>query len=470
MTKLPTDAGSLASQSKSVENNQEELGAMSKLISAMQRKTRLAIAVALTGAAVIGPLGYASAQEPIKLGVVAFLSGPASEPMGIPGRNGAELVIDAINSGELPAPYSSKGLGGRQIEPEYVDEAGGNSRQVEEFRSLVRRRGADAVVGYISSGSCGAVAPVAENLKTLTVFATCGAVSLFENGEYDYVFRTIAHVASDNIAAALYLRDNMPGLKSYTGINQNYAFGQENWLVFHAAMESIMPHAKLAGTPLWPKLFAGQFGADISALMLGDAELIYSSFWDGDLEAFVLQSNVRGLADRKKLLFSIGANSVYSLGRQMPDGVIIGAHGPYGILAADVDTPLNRWFIKAYSERYGKLPVETSYQYAQTIVALKAAADKAMASGEDGLTLDQIRAALKGLEFESLSTTVRMTLGNGHQAVHENGYGVIRWNEEKGEAAVVDRQFYPVECVMPPQEMKSLEWIKAGMQGSSCIK
>ena len=41
---------------------------------------------------------------------------------------------------------------------------------VTEFRNLVQRDDVDAVVGYVSSGSCLAVTPVAEELKPLTVF------------------------------------------------------------------------------------------------------------------------------------------------------------------------------------------------------------------------------------------------------------------------------------------------------------
>ena len=90
-------------------------------------------AVAFTLAAALA--APAAAQE-YRLGIVTFLSGGAAGPFGIPARNAAELVIDTLNAGKLPAPYNTKGIAGRQIAPIVIDEAGGASKQVTEYRNL----------------------------------------------------------------------------------------------------------------------------------------------------------------------------------------------------------------------------------------------------------------------------------------------------------------------------------------------
>ena len=125
-------------------------------------RTVAAAAVGVTLASASAQVAHA--QEKLKVGIVAFYTGAAAGPFGIPARNAAELIIAAINNGEIPAPYASKGVGGLEIEPVYVDEAGGTTKQVTEYRNMVQRQGVEAVVGYISSGSCLAVAPVAEEL------------------------------------------------------------------------------------------------------------------------------------------------------------------------------------------------------------------------------------------------------------------------------------------------------------------
>ena len=272
----------------------------------------------------------ATAKEEIRVGIVTFLSGPAAGPFGVPGHQGAELLIEAINAGELPPPYDTPGFAGAQLLPIFVDESGGNTKQVAEYRNLVQKQGVDAVIGYISSGSCLSVAPVAEELKMLTIIPVCGSPRLLEERGNDYVFRTTGHAVGDGVAAALYVRDRFGDANAFTGINQNYAWGQDSYKFFDLAMSSINPEIKGSDNPQFPKLFAGQFGTEISTLSLDQAALVHSSFWDGDMEAFVLQAGVRGFFQKKTFISTLGASAVDRLGKGFPEGVVMGTRGEYG--------------------------------------------------------------------------------------------------------------------------------------------
>ena len=133
--------------------------------------TRIFRAFIVVCAAALGSTA-AFAQQPIKIGIVTFLSGPAAGPFGVPARNGFELTAELLNSGGVPGLYATKGIGGRPVELIVIDEAGGPQKQVAELRNLAQR--VDYVIGYISGGDCLAVAPVAEELKKLTVLFDCG--------------------------------------------------------------------------------------------------------------------------------------------------------------------------------------------------------------------------------------------------------------------------------------------------------
>ena len=137
--------------------------------------------------------GIASAQETFKLGIVSFLSGPAAESFGVPAVNGAKVVLDAFSKGQAPAPYDKPGFGGMKIEAVYVDENGGATKQVQELRNLYDREKVDAVLGYVGSGDCLAVAPAAEQMKKFLILYDCGTPRIFEDGKYNYVFRTASH-------------------------------------------------------------------------------------------------------------------------------------------------------------------------------------------------------------------------------------------------------------------------------------
>lgn len=432
----------------------------------MRQLRKLAIP-ALVAAALAPAALTAQAADTVKMSVVAFLSGPAAGPFGVPSRNGAEVIIAAINDGKLPAPYNTKGLAGRAIEAEYIDESGGNTKQVAEYRNMVEKRGVDVALGYISSGTCAALTPVAEELKKLTVYAVCGTPRIFEEGKPKYVFRTMSHATSDNVAAALYVKEHFPKISSYTAINQNYAWGQDSWRDFDATM-ALITKAKPSAKLQWPKIFQGQYSTEISALLLDKAELVHTSLWDGDLESFVFQGQTRGLFKKKKVIFTVAETSVYRLGKRMPDGLIVGARGPYGAIVRDHPSELNKWFIDAFKDRFGQYPSGPAYQYAQAVLAVKVAYDAAAKTAGSFPTQDQVIAALKGASFESFSTTVKMNLGDGHQASTENGYGITKWDAKAGELKLEKVKFYPAECVNPPEGMESVEWIKGGMKGAKC--
>ena len=335
------------------------------------------VALAAVAVSAVALAGAAQAKERISIAVPSFLSGPAAGPFGVPSRNGAELVIESINRGKLPAPYNTKGFAGAIADPIYVDESGGNTKQVAEYRNLVQKRNVDAVIGYISSGSCAALAPVVEELKRLTIFTVCGTPRVFEEASRTYIFRTMAHATADNVAAAHYVTTKFPEVNSYTGINQNYAWGQDSWRDFNLTMQNLKPGSKASAKLQFPKIFAGQYGSEISALSLDKSDLVHSSFWDGDLESFIFQGAVRGLFKKKKVVFTVGGTASYRLGKKMPDGIILGARGPYGVLVRDRKTALNEWFIKAYKDRYGVFPSGPAYQYGQGVLAAKIAYDNA---------------------------------------------------------------------------------------------
>jgi len=421
----------------------------------------------LIAALVLGAAPVMAEDPPtIKIGLVTFLSGGAAGPFGIPGRNGAELMIEAINAGTVPAPYNTKGVAGAQLETVLIDEAGNNQQQVTEYRKLVQKQDVDVVIGYISSGHCKAIAPVAEELGTLTIFYDCGTPQIFEDvvTSPKYLFRTGGTATMDNVAAARYVLASKPDLKSIAGINQNYAWGQDSWRDFSESMKQLKPDVTVA-TEQFPKIYAGQYGAEISALLSASPDVVHSSFWGGDMEAFVLQGSVRGVFQKSEVVLTAGETAMHRLGSQMPDGTILGARGPFGGFAPDSE--LNQWFRKQYFDRYNTWPTYPSYKAANALLGLKSAYEKA-AKGDKLPSTDEIIAALANLTFEGPGGTVKMALANGHQAVFGTAYGRYKYDKASGQASLTDVTTYKAECVNPPEGVKSLDWIQGGFKGAQC--
>ncbi len=427
-------------------------------------------ALSLALAAVLLAAGAVSAQT-VKLAVPTFLTGGGAPTYGFASRNGAELVVRAINEGTLPAPYDSVGLAGRKVELLLYDETGGGTKQVTELRNKVQKEGVDVVVGYISSGSCAAVARVAEELRVLTLMAICGTPRIFEElvTEPKYVFRIINHSTAGNVGAAHYIvkKRRNEARDGYIGINQNYAWGQDAWRDFSLAMQTLAPDIKPASKQQFPKLFSGQYGTEISVLLRAKQQLVHSSLWGGDLEALIAQGTARGLFNRKSFALTVGEITAHRLRSKFPRGQL--ARGPYGMYAAGVDTPMNKWFRSEYRKAYKEPPSSPAYHYADGILAAKYAHDKAMkANGGKFPSTDQVIKALEHATFDIVAAKVKMSLGKGHQAVTSDRWGYAEWDEAKGEVVVRDVAEFKAECVNPPEGVHAADWVKGGMKGAKC--
>lgn len=400
-----------------------------------------------------------------RIGVVTFLSGAAAGPFGVPAANAAKLAVEALNSSKVPAPYGKKGVNGLEIEMILLDEAGGATKQAEEFRNLVQRQKVDAVIGYISSGDCLAIAPAAEELGVPTLFFDCGTSKVFETVKNPkYLFRTGLDAVVDNIAAARYVAETRPNVKTVASIQQNYAWGQESWADFALALKGIKPEVKVVSEQ-WPKLGQGQYGAEISALSVSNPDVIHSSFWGGDMEALMLQGGARGLFDKKTVVLTAGETGLEHFKGQIANGTLIGGRGPFGAFAPK--NTLNDWFRPAFSAQFKEAPTYPAYKMVQAILGLKAAAEKSAKPGAMP-TADQVAQGLAGLSFEAPSGTVNMSRVKGHQAVQSVAFGEYQFDAKTGKASVTKVKTYAGECLMPPDGTNPADWIKAGFPGAKC--
>jgi branched-chain amino acid transport system substrate-binding protein len=170
---------------------------------------------------------------------------------------------------------------------------------------------------------------------------------------------------------------------------------------------------------------------------------------------------------RSQVVLSAADHVLPGLGDKMPDGVILGARGAYGLLSPK--SALNDWWWGLYERANKVYPVQAPYRMAQALLGLKLAVEKAMAAnGGKKPSGEQIATALAGLEWDSPAGRIRMVLGDGHQAIQETAIGKTRYDAAKKMVVLDDIQRFPAECVNPPASMKSEDWIKAGFPGAKC--
>lgn len=411
----------------------------------LSRKTALATVSALL---LCASAAQAQSDRSVRIGISTFLSG-AGAVFGVPARDAAELVAADINR--------QGGIKGAQVKLTFFDENQGVDNTVIEYKRLVESNQVDAMVIGLSSSTCLAVAPVAEQLKMPTLLWDCGTARLFEEQRYDHVYRTADYTPSNNVAAALYLLKDMPQVKTIAGINQDYAFGRDNWAAFKEAVQALQPDVKFVAE-LFPKLGTADYSTEISRLSALRPDVVFTTLWGGDMNTFVKQSSSRALFRTSRLVAPNGQSSLEQLGKTFPANAIVGMRGDsWAFNPAMRDNAQHRKFVEDFRAKTRAYPSFPAYHMAQALSAVRQALEQrwdghpatlktALLQGWDGLQLDDY--------------TGKLAIRADHQAMEGQLYGVSRPAEGQPFLTLSRLALIPPELVSPPVGEKTDDWLR----------
>jgi len=411
---------------------------------------RVAGAMALVAAYLqFGPALAQSKPSEIKIAIVQFLSG-AGAPHDASAVNTARLLTEQFNA--------AGGIEGVRLNTMYVDEAGSATDKVAEYRRLVQDEKITVAIGYTSSANCLAVAPVADELKTLTIFHVCANYRLIDKGVHRYVFRTAAHAASENISAALYVLATKPDLKTIAGLNYDYAYGRDSWDVFKRTILKLKPDVQVVGE-LWTKFLATEYSAEISRLLALKPDVIHTVNWGAGLTSLINQGETRGLFEQSLVMMTTGLLNQAEI---LPKGAAFSGRG-YHLQYPDPDKNAgNREYLRSYKAKFNSMPDYQGTFMAQAFYGLKAAIEKA-AKVKHGAwpTTEEIAAAMEGLEFDT--PRGRVLVRKDHEAVHEAMWGLTSGQKHPAFGYPILDQFrvFPAADVTPPEGKKTVEWIES---------
>jgi branched-chain amino acid transport system substrate-binding protein len=396
-----------------------------------------------------GPALAQSKPSEIKIAIVQFLSG-AGAPHDASAVNTARLLTEQFNT--------AGGIEGVRLNTMYVDEAGSAADKVAEYRRLVQDEKITVTIGYTSSANCLAVAPVADELKTLTIFHVCANYRLIDKGVHKYVFRTAAHAASENISAALYVLATKPDLKTIAGLNYDYAYGRDSWDVFKRTILKLKPDVQVVGE-LWTKFLATEYSAEISRLLALKPDVIHTVNWGAGLTSLINQGETRGLFEQSLVIMTTGLLNQAEI---LPKGAAFSGRG-YHLQYPDPDkTAGNREYLRSYKAKFNSMPDYQGTFMAQAFYGLKAAIEKA-AKMKNGAwpTTEEIAAAMEGLEFDT--PRGRVLVRKDHEAVHEAMWGLTSGQKHPAFGYPILDQFrvFPASDVTPPEGKKTVEWIES---------
>lgn len=396
--------------------------------------------------------GALAADKPseIKIGITGFLSGPASV-FGEPAKAASEILIEDINK--------QGGIGGVPLSATWVDEGVGGEHVLSEYRRLVQDGDVDAMFASISSGNCQKVAPLAEDLKILNIMWDCGTQKIFEENKYRYVFRTQANATPEMLSTLLYLLKTKPDFKTIAVVNQDYAWGRDSWNIFLTALKQLRPDVEVVAE-LFPKFGTPDFSTEITRLLALHPDVILSTSWGGDLDNFVRQSVQRGLTERSTFVLPLMESSLQRIGKDMPEGVIVGGRGDHYFLHPEFRNNAEfKSFVERYKAKTGAYPIYPVFHIAQALSALKGAYEKAMAAnGGAWPSKEQVVDAMEGLEFRGLGRKV--VIRADHQGVEDQMIGTTKHDPAYDFAVIDNMMIFPGDQITTPVGMESTEWLK----------
>ena len=262
------------------------------------------------------------------------------------------------------------------------------------------------------------------------------------------------------LAVLVYLLKTKPNFKTIAVVNQDYAWGRESWEIFSTALKQMKPDVQVVAE-LFPKFGAPDYSTEVSRLMALRPDVVFTTSWGGDLDTLVRQAGQRGLLQQSTFVLAIGKSSIQRLGKDLPEGLIIGARGDHWFLHPEKkDDAEFKAFNEAFKAKTGRWPIYPVYHMEQAFAALQGAYDKAIkANGGKWPTREQVVDAAASLEFVGFGRPVTLA-PEDNQGLEAQLVGVSKKADGFDHMVLDNMMIFDAAKITTPAGKKSVEWLK----------
>lgn len=329
----------------------------------------------------------AHADEVFKVGDVnSYSKFPGST---MPSRKAMQMVFDDVNA--------KGGVAGIKFEVVSRDDGASPATLNTVLQELVGTGQIDAIIGAGLSSTSLAAAAFAKQNKIIYIasHATTDALSL--DGGNDYTLRARTTIRG-MVGALMDEAKKNPG-KRWALVLPNYEFGLKIAEAIKAHLAADFPGVEIVAEQ-YPALGSMDAGATVQALLAANPDVIVNGMFGVDLPKLVREGDLRGLFEGRQVYSVLTGNPEYlrELKDEAPVGWVVTGWPYYA-----VERPENVEFVKAYREKYGEEPAESSlngYLAAKLLVSM---VEKAGSKDTEAM----LKAA-DGLQFSSPVGTVTM--------------------------------------------------------------
>jgi branched-chain amino acid transport system substrate-binding protein len=338
-------------------------------------KPKLIVALAATAAIALSAAA-AHAEEPLKIGIIATLSGPPAA-LGQQLRNGFALAVKNLGGK----------LGGRETELVVADDELKPDVAVGKVKTLIDRDKVDFVVGPIFSNILGAIAKPVTEAGVILISPNAGT-STFAGKECNpNLFVTSYQNDQIHEVSGQYAQDQ--GYKKAIIIVPNYQAGKDAAAGFkHKFSGDILDE-------IYVPLGQLDYSAELSRIASAKPDAIYAFLPGGMGVNFVKQYRQAGLADKVPFLSAFTVDeSTLPAQQDAALGMYAGSNW-----APNLDNPQNKAFVDGYLKEYNAVPATYAFQSYDTALLIDSAV---RAVKGDVSNKDAVRAALMKADFKSL--------------------------------------------------------------------
>jgi branched-chain amino acid transport system substrate-binding protein len=332
--------------------------------------------ILLAATAVLLGGSAAQAQEKLKIGVVATLSGPPAV-LGQQLRNGFNLAVKALGGK----------LGGREAEVIVVDDELKPDVAVSKVKALVERDKVDFVVGPIFSNILAAIMKPATEGGAILISPNAGT-SNFAGKDCNPNFFVTSY-QNDQVfgVSGKYAQD--AGIKKVFLMAPNYQAGKDALAGFKAFFKGEVVDE------VYVPLNQLDFATELAKIATAKPDAIYVFLPGGMGVSFVKQFRQAGLADKVTFLSAFTVDeSTLPAQQDAALGFFGGANW-----APDLDTPQNKAFVAAYEKEFGAVPATYAFQAYDAALLI----DSAVRAVQGNVAnKDALGAAMMKADFKSL--------------------------------------------------------------------
>jgi branched-chain amino acid transport system substrate-binding protein len=155
----------------------------------------------------------AGAAEPIKIGALLAVTGPASF-LGAPEARTLEMLVEELNA--------KGGLAGRPVQLIVKDTGASPEKAISFAKQLIEEDQVLAIIGPSTSGETMAVKPIAQEART--VLLSCAAAEVIVNPLAPYVFKTPQN--DSDAVVKIFQRMKAKGISKIGVLSSNTGFGK----------------------------------------------------------------------------------------------------------------------------------------------------------------------------------------------------------------------------------------------------